>query len=276
MKTRMLILTAAIVSSFMVAYGAKKGEVRCEGVYPWHLQGVATDGKSIFWSFTTVLVKTGLDGKFISRYEIDRKAGHMGDLCCNGGRVYVGVARGEIRRCQTGDEVWEFDSVSMTLLRKYPTPQTVWSNNGIEFYDGSFWIISSAPKHCRYNMVFRYTSDFRFMRCLMVDSGWTNRGVQTIFLRQGKMLLGCYGTAANEEMAHASCTLVVDANALAGMKGPGKAPEIVPCERRVEVGTAEGMLELDGILMAGRSILLSPKEDKQNRRYTARLIPVEL
>lgn len=276
MKTRMLILTAAIAASCMAAYGAKKGEIRCEGVYPLHLQGVATDGKSIFWSFTSVLVKTGLDGKFISKYEIERKAGHMGDLCCNGGKVYVGVARGEVRGCQTGDEVWEFDSAAMALLKKHPTPQTVWSNNGIEFYDGSFWIISSAPKHCRYNMVFRYTPDFRFMRCQMVDSGWTNRGVQTIFRRQDEILLGCYGTAGNVENAHKSCTLVVDGKALAEMKGPGKAPEIVPCGRRVEVGTSEGMLELGGILMAGRSIRLSPKGEKLNQRYGAKLVPVEL
>jgi hypothetical protein len=69
---------------------------------------------------------------------------------------------------------------------------------------------------------------------------------------------------------------VVDGKSLAEMKGHGEFPHIVPCERRVEVGTSEGMLDLDGTLMAGKSILLSPKEDKQNRRYTARLVPVEL
>jgi hypothetical protein len=259
-----------------VQKGVKKSEIRCEGVYPWHLQGVATDGRSIFWSFTTVLVKTGLDGSFIAKHEIDRSEGHMGDLCCHNGKVYVGMNMGQREWCRKGDEVWEYDIDSMKLLKKYPTPQTVWCNNGLEFHAGSFWVISSAPVHSRYNMVFRYTSDFRFMRCLMIDSGWTNLGVQTICFRKGKMLFGCYGNSKDEKFPHKSCTFVVDGKSLADMKGNGEFPHIVPCERRVEVGTSEGMLELDGTLMAGKSILLSPKEDKQNRRYTARLVPVEL
>ena len=200
----------------------------------------------------------------------------MGDLCCHGGRVYVGMAMGERDGCRVGDEVWEFDNASLLLLKRHPTPQTVWSNNGIEFHADSFWIVSSAPRRCRYNMVFRYTPDFRFMRCQMIDSGWTNRGVQTIFLRNGKMLLGCYGCPDDRDMPRRSCTLVVDGNALASTKEPGKAPDIVPCERRVEVGTAEGMLELGGVLMAGRSVRRAPKDCIAGQRFGARLVPVEI
>ena len=285
MKKMVVLLAAVAVLSASVpaadrnsqaAKGVRKSEIRCEGVYPWHLQGVATDGRSIFWTFTTVLVKTDLDGKFIAKHEIGRSEGHMGDLCCHDGKVYVGMNMGQRGGCRVGDEVWEYDMDSLKLSKRYPTPQTVWCNNGIEFHAGSFWVISSAPMYSRYNMVFRYTPDFRFMRCLMIDSGWTNLGVQTICFRKGKMLFGCYGNSKDEKFPHKSCTFVVDGKSLADMKGNGEFPHIVPCERRVEVGTSEGMLELNGTVMAGRSILLSPKDDRKNRRYTARLVPVEL
>lgn len=265
----------ALPAASAAAKGAKP-EIRCEGEYPLRLQGVATDGKSIFWTLTSVLVKTGLDGKFVSKYEINRVDGHMGDLCCHGGRVFVGMAMGEMDGCRVGDEVWEFDNASLQLLKRHPTPQTAWSNNGIEFYAGSFWIASSSPRHCRYNMVFRYTPDFRFMRCQMIDSGWTNRGAQTIFQRKGKMLFGCYGCPDDKDQPHGSCTLVVDGDALASANESGKTSAIVPCERRVEVGTAEGMLELDGVLMAGRSVRHAPKDGGAGQRFGARLVPVEI
>ena len=54
-------------------------EVRCEGAYPMHLQGVcAGDGKDLYWCFTDVLVKTDLEGKLVRRVPV---AKHHGDLC---------------------------------------------------------------------------------------------------------------------------------------------------------------------------------------------------
>ena len=275
LKSSVATTVLSMLPTASAADNGTKAEIRCEGEYPLHLQGVATDGKSIFWTFTSVLVKTDLKGRFVSRYEINRADGHMGDLCCHDGRVYVSMAMGDKGGCRVGDEVWEFDIASLLLLKRHPTPQTVWSNNGIEFYSDSFWVTSSAPKHCRYNMVFRYTPDFKFMRCQMIDSGWTNRGVQTIFLRNGEIFLGCYGSLDDKMFPHKSCTLVVDGNALADTEGPSKAPQLVPCERRVEIGTAEGMLELDGVLMAGRSMRLLP-QDKKIQSWSARLVPVEI
>ena len=46
-----------------IKVGKSLGEifkVQCEGTYKHHLQGVCTDEKAIFWSFTTTLVKTDM------------------------------------------------------------------------------------------------------------------------------------------------------------------------------------------------------------------------
>ena len=52
--------------------------VRCDGVYPHHLQGVCqdTDG-NLYWSFTTTLVKTDSEGQVLKKLEV---ANHHGDL----------------------------------------------------------------------------------------------------------------------------------------------------------------------------------------------------
>lgn len=258
--------------------GGERGKIKCEGEYPWHLQGVATDGTNIFWTFTTVLVKTDLDGRVLGKVEIGRGDGHMGDLCCRNGRVFVGMNLEYRNGCRRGDEVWEYDGAALKLIKKHPTPEAVWCNNGVEFFDGNFWVITSAPRHCRYNMVFRYTADFKFIQCQMIDSGWTNLGVQTVCRHGDKMLFGCYGAPNDGWQPHKPCTLVVDGGALAyrNTRVHGEFPPIVPCERRVEKNTAEGMLVLDGRVMAARSIRLSPESERKNQRWSALLLPISL
>ena len=247
-------------------------EIRCEGVYPWHLQGVATDGTNVFWTFTTVLVKTDLTGKFLAKDEIPRSGGHMGDLCCKDGKVFVGMNMGVAKGCRVGDEVWEYDASTLTLLKKYPTPETIFCNNGLEWYDGCFWIITSAPKHSLYNLVFKYTPDFKYQTTRFINSGWTNLGVQTICLAGDKMLFGCYGSDNDPEMPHKSCTLVVDAKNLPTGRQHPEFPSIVPCEKRVVCNTAEGMLVLNGRLWEAHGIRLH-KNGEKAQKWSARLIP---
>jgi len=61
--------------------------IKSDGRWPYHCQGVATDGKSVCRSFTTVLVKSDLTGRTLDTFRID--SGHMGDLCFHEGRLFL-------------------------------------------------------------------------------------------------------------------------------------------------------------------------------------------
>lgn len=268
------IMLAVQLAAALVASAAPSGIV-CEGEYPYHMQGVATDGTNLYWTFTTVLVRTDLDGKVLSRYEITRSGGHMGDLCCRDGRVFVSMNHAYRDGCRVGDEVWEFDGRTLELARRHPTPQMIWCNNGLEWYGGYFWLVANVPHHSRYNYVFQFTPDFRFKCCRPIDSGWTNIGVQTVCLHGDKMLFGYYGGGEKgSEFQHSPGIFVVDAKALTSGRRHQESPEILPCERRVPVNAADGLVSLNGRLMAARDRNLS--QDPSHQRWTAALVPIEL
>ncbi len=70
-----------------IKVGRSLGEifkVMCEGTYQHHLQGVCTDERAIFWSFTTTLVKTDMQGTVLKKIPV---ANHHGDLCLHDGKL---------------------------------------------------------------------------------------------------------------------------------------------------------------------------------------------
>lgn len=52
----------------------------------YHLQGVATDGRYMYWSFTDSLVQTSLQGTVLRQVRVH--GGHLGDITCHNGRIY--------------------------------------------------------------------------------------------------------------------------------------------------------------------------------------------
>lgn len=259
-----------ILSAAVAVAGELPSEVRCEGVYPFHPQGVATDGTSVYWSFTTVLVKTDWRGKALATYET--KGGHMGDLCCHGGSVYVGINNFSSRGIRVGDEVWRFDGASLTLEKKFPTPQTVFCNNGLEWYGGCFFVIGSAPKLSPVNLVHVYTPDFRFLGSRMIASGWTNLGVQTVCRAGDRMLFGYYGSSDGAD-PHPSGTFVVNAADLLFGRESNESAPVVACLKRIPSGTDCGMLVHDGRVWECHGISLVKIERGRPQRWTARLVP---
>ena len=230
-----------------------------------HVQGVCTDGTNIYWSMTYDLVKTDLAGRELARYS-DKV--HLGDLCWRRGRIYVGVNRMMEKGVRRGDEVWVFDPERLERVKVYPTPQTIWCNNGIEWYGGRFWIISCTPTYSRYNYVFEYTEDFRFVQCRPIESGWTMLGVQTICLRGDRMLFGCYGNSQHPVMPHKSCTFAVDVKDLTRRSKNVEFPDIILPVAKLEAMSAEGMLVLDGGLWTAHGIR-SGQNGKQGRTFGA-------
>ena len=245
-----LVVVAAI--SVLAVHAAMPDKTTLEHMdFKGHVQGVCTDGTNIYWSMTFDLVKTDRAGKELARHT-DRF--HMGDLCWHDGRIYVGVNRMAENGARRGDEVWVFDSGTLERVKVHLTPETLWCNNGIEWYGGRFWIVGGAPVHSRYNYVFEYTEDFRFVQCRPIDSGWTLVGVQTICLYGDKMLFGCYGSSKDPELPHPCCTFAVDVEDLTRKSRNFEFPYIVPISAKADMMSAEGMFVVDGHIWTARGI----------------------
>ena len=108
MKKTMLAMLGGVLVS---ATAGAADVIVCEGEYDGHLQGVATDGTSIYWSHTKTVVKTDLAGKVLCKVRAPR---HQGDLCFHDGTVYVAVNLGKFNTHADGDS-WVFAYDAETL-----------------------------------------------------------------------------------------------------------------------------------------------------------------
>ena len=266
------IFLATVCLAVPVASAGEKlpEPIVCEGSWRAHCQGVATDGTNIYWSFSVAVVKTDRTGKVLAKNEIPK--GHMGDLCFHGGKVYIGMnMKSAPDKTRVGDEVWEYDASTMERLAVHPTPQTIWCNNGIEWYGGSFWIVGNVSKDSVYNYVWEYTPDFRFKCCHPIASGWTNLGVQTICATDRDMVFGCYGGKNGKGEDVPSTVFAVELAKLVEPFRSNEYPPILPVKSRVAANAGEGIMWLDGRLWYGKGVRL--KSDSGETLYTEKLIP---
>ncbi len=168
----------------------------CEGKFGGHLQGVATDGQSIFWSHTVQLVKTDLAGNVSHRVEVPN---HHGDLTYHDGRVYVAVELGQFNR-PAGESkpwVWVYSAKDLQLETKHRVPELVHGCGGIAYHDGRFVVVGGLPGDHTENYLFEYDTQFRFKKRHVLPSGQTHLGIQTAAFVDGQWWFGCYGSPKN-------------------------------------------------------------------------------
>jgi hypothetical protein len=245
--------------------------IECEGAWRAHCQGVATDGRHIYWSFTVALVKTDMNGRLVAKTEIPN--GHMGDLCHKDGKVYIGINnKTRADGTRTGDEVWVYDAATLKREAVHPTPQTIWCNNGIEWCGNSWWIIGNLSQDGIYNYVWEYSSDFRFKCCHPIASGWTNLGVQTICLAGNEMLFGCYGGYNSKGEGVPECIFGVDVKKLTAPYRSSERPPILPISRRDNINAGEGLVVIGGRIWYARGVKRG-KTSNGSVLWSAKLLP---
>lgn len=130
--------------------------VSCEGAYPRHLQGIATnDRDALFWSFTDVLIRTDLDGQIAAKVPV---ANHHGDLCYVDGKLYVAVNLGEFNKPAGRADSWVYvyDAGSLKELSRHPTSEAVHGAGGIAFHDGKFFVVGGLPEGIAENYIYEY------------------------------------------------------------------------------------------------------------------------
>ena len=166
---------------------------KCEGSYPRHLQGICTDGRAIYWSFTTTLVKTDLQGKLLKQIKV---VTHHGDLCCHEGKLYVAVNLGKFNDPAGNADSWVYvyDAESLEELARHETQEAIYGAGGIGFRAGHFFIDDDWPDAVDENYVFEYDGSFKFLKGHVIRSGHTHLGIQTATFAHDRWWFGCYGT----------------------------------------------------------------------------------
>ena len=239
-------IAAAMTAMAAACFGALPEKIVCEGSYGGHLQGVATDGESIYWSFTVEVVKTDLSGKIL----VTRKAPrHQGDLCCKDGVVYVAVNRGRFNTETQGvSQVTSYDAKTLEPIKTVSLPEMPHGAGGMTWKGDSFYIVGGLPLRHEKNYVYEYAKDFKFTKRHDLDTGFTLMGIQTAAHEDGKFYFGIYGAKGN------SSGILV-------------CPEDLSSYSRYTGGGNVGILKLDGAYYVGGT-----GRDKATNRNTGWLV----
>ncbi|WP_339747841.1 hypothetical protein [uncultured Rubinisphaera sp.] len=166
--------------------------IDCEGNYLHHLQGVCTDEKSIYWSFTTTIVKTDMNGKLQHKIPV---ANHHGDLCFHDDKLYVAVNLGKFNDPKGNADSWVYVYNSDTLeeLARHETQEVFHGAGGIGFRNGHFFVVGGLPGDIEVNYVYEYDGKFQFQKKHIIESGQTLLGIQTATFAHNRWWFGCYG-----------------------------------------------------------------------------------
>ena len=173
----------------------ERNMISCAGEYTHHLQGVATDGTDIFWSFTSRIVRTDRKGKILAVCEAPS---HQGDLCVKDGVVYVAVNRGRFNQENEGKSmVSSYDAKTLNPIRTWLLPDMPHGAGGMTVKGDRFYVVGGLPATHECNYVYEYTSDFKLVKRHELKTGFTLMGVQTAAFEDGKFYLGIYGGKGN-------------------------------------------------------------------------------
>lgn len=193
---QLILLAAGSVFFAANAQADEATRITCEGAYGGHLQGLDNDGESIFWAFTTELVKTDGSGKVLKKIAVPS---HHGDLCHFDGTIYVAVNRGQFNQepGKAVSEIWTYRASDLTFIAKYDVPEVVHGAGGIAYCDGFFYVVGGLPRGYEENYVYQYDPSFKFVKRHVLKTGYTHLGFQTATFTQGKFWLGFYGEKGN-------------------------------------------------------------------------------
>ncbi len=167
-------------------------KINCEGTYKHHLQGICSDQQSIYWSFTTALVKTDMKGIVLKQIPV---ASHHGDLCFNDGMLYVAVNLGKFNdpAGQADSWVYTYDAETLEELSRHETQQVSYGAGGIGYRDGHFYVVGGLPEGMVENYVYEYDDQWNFVKKHTIMSGHTHLGIQTATFAHDRWWFGCYG-----------------------------------------------------------------------------------
>lgn len=187
------LVAAALVLPVAGPAASPSQEIPCEGSYPKHLQGICTDGRDgLFWCFTDVLVKTDGRGRVLRRVPVES---HHGDLCYEGGTLFVAVNLGKFNTPEGKADSWvyEYEPNELRETARHKLPDVIYGAGGMAARGARFFVVGGLPPGIDVNYVYEYDRQFRLVRRHEIASGYTLKGIQTAAFAQGSWWFGCYG-----------------------------------------------------------------------------------
>lgn len=201
----------------------------CQGEASGHLQGFDSDGKFIYWSMFTNLVKTDLTGRVVAERAVDP---HHGDCCVHDGKVYVATQNRTKERRGVFINVYGCDD--LRPAGEFPINFAFEDGiDGITFANGFFYVGEGKPKDSTqpFNWVHKFTPNFVEVEKIKVH-GQTTYGIQTLTFAHGCFWLGTYSQERTYQCApdfklisHHEVDISVGAFALP--KGPSGEPRLM-------------------------------------------------
>jgi outer membrane protein assembly factor BamB len=195
MKRKILFLVFATLALFSATSFANKTIV-CPGMYANHLQGITMYDGKIYWSYTTKIICTDIQGKFINTTDAPS---HQGDLCAVDGKIYVATNNKKFNKLNHAENyVYVYDT-NLKFIEKIKIDEMVCGLGGMEYHNGSFYLVGGAdPKEPTFR-IGKYSKDFKLEKMYYIPVGKSQKGVQTICFGYGKFWLGVYQVkGANE------------------------------------------------------------------------------
>ena len=223
MGMQKIIFLAAIVSSFSVR--AEVPELKLpesikityrENKPSGHLQGVATDGKHMYLSYSANILKSDWQGNVVKiiktplfdglddpknnipelRKKFNIRTHHSGDCCFKNGKLYVAYSGSSFNRYLNGgfsyNYVYVFDS-DLNFIRRHHVPDMEFGAGGITFANGKFYLVGGRPAGVTGNTIYEYDCDFKLLKKHELKFN-SQLGIQTIAWDGENFWIGCYKT----------------------------------------------------------------------------------
>ncbi len=168
-----LLATANVALSGAEEFNKEK-TIACEGTYDSPLRDIATDKKSIWWSFGSLIAKTDMNGKAL----LDKKFQGVSiqGLLANDGKVCALFCKKD-----GSSGIYIYNADNMDLIKTLPLAgfENI-SPRGIAFDGKHFFVLGDAAKGSIEAPVNEYDMDFNFIKARKANMGKDASGVQNI------------------------------------------------------------------------------------------------
>ncbi len=186
---RFFIAAATIVGACPPVFAADL--ILCQGEANGHLQGFDSDGKFIYWSMFTNLIKTDYAGKVVAERPVDP---HHGDCCVHDGKIYV-ATENRVKE-KRGLYINVYKCEDLTPAGEFPIDFHNGESGGIDgiaFAHGFFYVGEGKDRQSEqeFNWIHKFTSDFTPVDKIKIP-GKTTYGIQAMTFADGFFWVGTY------------------------------------------------------------------------------------